>query len=230
MNHKHTNWLLDTIMPQVDANAFRIICVIARKTWGWNKNADIISISQFAKLSGIKTRTTTIRAINSALESGFVSRSGKGRSHVYRMQFSDKLVQKLDHAPGTETIPRSHKTSIETVLPSTETVPKIVQKLDPQIEKELIKTLSLAETFTNLTGFFMPADHESRMNQEQWVKPLKAIENQGMGEERIKFAVGKMREGGYTIKSPKSILTFALNWNGSQNGQVTKTKDGGMYV
>ena len=230
MNHKHTNWLFDTIMPQVNPNTFRIICVVARKTWGWNKNADTISVSQFVKLSGIKTRTTVIKSINSAIDSGFISRKKVGQTNIYRMQFYEEPVQKLDQLTSTETRPVSHKTSTETVPTSLETVPELVQKLDPQIEKELIRTFSLAEIFTNLTGFFMPTDHELRMTQEQWVKPLKAIDGQGKAKERIEYAIQEMRTGGYTIKSPKSILTFALNWNGSKNKQVKVGEGGGVYV
>ena len=231
MNYQHTNWLYDTVMPQVkSANAFKIICVVARKTWGWSKNSDMISISQFKELAGIKTNTTAIKAVNVALESGFISRHKVGQSYVYRMQFYEKPVQKLDQIASIDSAPVTHKTSPETRPTSPETRLELVQKLDTQREKELISINKLAETFTNLTGFFMPADYESRMNQEQWVKPLQAIEGQGKAEERIKYGIQQIREKGYTIKAPKSILTFALNWNGSANGSVKQTNDGGMYV
>jgi hypothetical protein len=230
MNHKHTNWLFDEVMPRVDANAFRIICIVARKTWGWNKNTDTISVSQFVKLSGIKTRTTALKAIGSALESGFVARSKVGQSYVYQMRFNEKLVQKLDQPASTETIPDSHKTSTETIPTSLETVPELVQKLDPQIEKKYKEVYKLAKTFENTTGFFLPIDLDTEYNQENWVRPLEAIGSQSESEGRIEYAVQKMREGNYTIKTPKSILTFALNWSPSLNGQVTKSKDGGMYV
>ena len=52
-------------------------------------------------------------------------------------------------------------------------------------------------------------------------------------EERITYGVKSIREKGYTIKSPKSILTFALNKNGNGTGKqetVKQSADGGIYV
>ena len=127
MNYKHTNWLFDEVMPQVKGNAFKIICVVVRRTWGWNKNADAISISQFMNLLGTSSRSTVTDAINSALNSGFISRQKIGQQYIYRMQYYEELVQNPVQSASPKSGTVSHKTSPESGTTSPESGTVLVQ-------------------------------------------------------------------------------------------------------
>jgi DnaD/phage-associated family protein len=118
------NWLLDDVMPHCDPNEWRIVCVIARKTLGWGKEVDRISLSQFAKLSGIKSRPTVKIAIDTALAHGFITRQERGNSYEYGLEI--KLVQELNQ----------FRNQTDNGL---EIKPKTVQKLNTQKKKEKIK-------------------------------------------------------------------------------------------
>ena len=58
---KHTqfsNVAIDKIMREVSPNAWKIITVAIRKTYGWHKDSDVISLSQFQEIAGIGSRQT----------------------------------------------------------------------------------------------------------------------------------------------------------------------------
>jgi len=38
---KVDNWLFDEVMPNTKGNAYKVVSVVARKTWGWKKDSDI---------------------------------------------------------------------------------------------------------------------------------------------------------------------------------------------
>lgn len=55
------NWLIDR-MPELTAPAVKVLVLVARKTIGWNRESDVISLSQFAQGTGL-TRPTIVKAI-----------------------------------------------------------------------------------------------------------------------------------------------------------------------
>lgn len=72
----------------------------------------------------------------------------------------------------------------------------------------------LEQHFERLTGFFMP--HETTINrQDDWKKPCEAILGQTTGLDSAKQLLGDSlkfaRTEGYTVKTPNSLLTIALN-------------------
>jgi hypothetical protein len=78
--------IIDRLMPVLSNYEYRCLTLIARKTTGWGKLADAISISQF--LSG--TGTDRVKTIHSALkgleEKGYISsEKKKGMITIYRL-------------------------------------------------------------------------------------------------------------------------------------------------
>ena len=57
------NAVVDDLMSRLSPNAFKCYVLIVRKTTGWGKSADKISISQFQAIAGIKKRDTVISAL-----------------------------------------------------------------------------------------------------------------------------------------------------------------------
>lgn len=248
MNYQQTDYLFDVVMPQVDANAFKIICTVARKTWGWNKNSDTISVSQFMEATGLNSRSTATSAIVRAVESGFINRQKAGQSWSYRMDFYEKPYREpvqqdekpyrnpvqIYEKPYREPVRLEPVETLETVPATGTTVPDFgtvpyrisdTQTTYQQLNKDIT---DLIQHFTAATGFYMPGGM-SEIVHSKWIKPLEAIAGQGDAKERIDYAVQQMREKGYTIKSPQSLMTFALNWGGAES-KIAVTTDGGMYV
>jgi hypothetical protein len=84
------NAVFDVIMPALSPNAWKILCVAIRQTWGWaasegepgdRKKWDRISYSQFQEKAGIGGKATVQRALEECLESGYLVRRQEG---VYR--------------------------------------------------------------------------------------------------------------------------------------------------
>ena len=57
------NAVVDDLMSRLSPNAFKCYVLIVRKTTGWGKSSDKISVSQFQAIAGIKKRDTVISAL-----------------------------------------------------------------------------------------------------------------------------------------------------------------------
>lgn len=78
-----SNDMIDYIMPKLNPTAWRMLCLIARKTSGWNKRWDAISFSQFRKLANIGSNTTVQKGLNTLDEGGYIlRRSQPGRQNA----------------------------------------------------------------------------------------------------------------------------------------------------
>lgn len=66
------NYLLDTIMPDLRPNSWKVLCYIVRKTTGWNKDAEQLSYSQLRQGTGIKSDPTLSDAIRELVDRGYV--------------------------------------------------------------------------------------------------------------------------------------------------------------
>jgi hypothetical protein len=103
------NAILDTIMPMCSPNEWKILCVAIRKTVGWHKQEDAISITQFQKLAGV-SRPTAIKAIEEAVNHGFLIRKPKGQTFTYHLN--------REYETSKESLPATSKES----LPTKETI------------------------------------------------------------------------------------------------------------
>jgi len=76
------NVCFDTYMKEMTANEFQTYMFVIRKTMGWHKSSDKISLSQFKK--NINSSTPTIRkAIKGLRKKGFIKQIPSGRSYRY---------------------------------------------------------------------------------------------------------------------------------------------------
>ncbi len=80
------NDLVDEYLDKLNGNDLKILLVIIRKTKGWNKEFDGISISQFQKITGIKDERTIRKSIKKLIELELVERKeNSGKFSVYRL-------------------------------------------------------------------------------------------------------------------------------------------------
>ena len=57
------NFLFDEIMPALKPNAWKVLCFIVRKTYGWHKDDDKLSFSQIRQGTGISSDMTVSSAL-----------------------------------------------------------------------------------------------------------------------------------------------------------------------
>ena len=64
---KLPNNFIDLLMSKLSDASFKVLMVILRKTVGWNKEVDFISLTQFEQMTG-KSRSTVIKSLKELLE------------------------------------------------------------------------------------------------------------------------------------------------------------------
>ena len=56
---KLKNFIVDYFLPRLSGRAFKLLMIIARQTWGWNKMRDRISHDQFIEKTSLSRRSVT---------------------------------------------------------------------------------------------------------------------------------------------------------------------------
>ncbi|OCG58997.1 hypothetical protein A9G41_00095 [Gilliamella sp. Nev5-1] len=67
------NAVIDELMADMSANALRCYLLITRKTTGWGKTSDRISVSQFMQYLGIKDKRTIYAALSELKNLGLIN-------------------------------------------------------------------------------------------------------------------------------------------------------------
>ena len=71
-NHTQlSNDFIDNWMQELSGNAVKVFIAISRKTIGWHKDIDQISNSQLQIMTGIKNRSSLLKAINELVKNDF---------------------------------------------------------------------------------------------------------------------------------------------------------------
>ncbi len=71
------NDLFDEWLPKLEGSELKIILVIMRKTFGWHKVRDFISISSLVKITGL-IEETVVRSVKSLLKKRLISKKVEG--------------------------------------------------------------------------------------------------------------------------------------------------------
>lgn len=77
------NELLDSLITSdLSHRELKLVLAIIRRTWGWKKKEDIISLSQFQEMTGIDFSNVS-KSLKSLVERGYISRVDAGRSNKW---------------------------------------------------------------------------------------------------------------------------------------------------
>ena len=76
------NFLMDELLPIVDSAGWKIISFICRKTYGWQKREDRISLSQFESGTGV-SRPWLVKTLGRLTSSGLLLKTRSQRGDVY---------------------------------------------------------------------------------------------------------------------------------------------------
>jgi phage replication O-like protein O len=83
------NDILDKHMKELSGSEFKVIMAILRKTLGWHKWADYISISQIMEATGLSNRQS-INCVNSLEKKGFIrTKKSKRTTTLITINFTD---------------------------------------------------------------------------------------------------------------------------------------------
>lgn len=154
-NVKYTmmdNYLFDHIMPIIKPNAWKILCLIIRKTRGWHKAADKISFSQIKALTGISSDETVNNALKQLVGDGYILAKKGGQWDATEYAINTNYSTTIFVVEGELT------TEIE-VIPTTETVAAPTTEIEDTKETSLKKGKD-KETSANADDQFLLTDED----------------------------------------------------------------------
>lgn len=117
----------------------RIVMAVVRKTFGYHKEKDRVSFSQFQKLTGL-TRQGVTNGIKAALKRGVLGREESGNSFLYFL-----IVNDADSSEVVNDVDQSTQMTNK----SQPSRPKMVNEVDTQKKKEIKKKQLLEQTPMN---------------------------------------------------------------------------------
>ena len=86
------NLLLDEQMAVMGNAELRVTLAIARQTFGWHKESDVISLSQLIKMTGL-SRQGVVDGVKEGLERGTIKRYPEGQSFTYQLVIDEPTSQ-----------------------------------------------------------------------------------------------------------------------------------------
>jgi|AntRauTorcE11898_2_1112593.scaffolds.fasta_scaffold00985_6 phage replication O-like protein O len=101
---KIPNVLIDDYLPELANSETVVLLLIARNTWGYHKNSDMISYSQFEENTGL-SKNTIRKALESLIEKKMLLKHQSGNSFAYQIKQSilqDKVARNGSIIDGSE--------------------------------------------------------------------------------------------------------------------------------
>ena len=129
------NAVVDDLMSRLSPNAFKCYVLIVRKTTGWGKSSDKISISQFQAIAGIKKRDTVISALAELEKLNLILPVKKaGLVNEFRLNKLPEITPKPVPKMVTATSPENGDSPKNGTSPynRTRVVPKMVTTTSPE--------------------------------------------------------------------------------------------------
>ncbi len=198
------NDLVDHWLPQLGEAEVKVLLVVFRKTFGWHKEKDQISLSQFQTLTGLN-RTNTCRAINSLIDKGILQKEIAGILGTERVFYSlvvEDSNNSYQYRSGTP--------------PSTDAVPPLVPERYPQkkITKETTQKKQQQEKSAAVSF------HEC-LKKTEIPDPDKEWLTRHYSEEEILRAIQWAQHSQTKLNKP---LAAALKWACKNKPEIPKDK------
>lgn len=129
-----TNEILDSLISaKLTRSEYKIILVVLRKTYGWNKKEDKISLSQFSQMTGI-SRVGVINAIKSLVKQGLLTSKAGFTTEVVTYSFQkdyDKWSTSKEHFTSKAGFTRASKVLgeqlVKCALPTKDNIQKTIK-------------------------------------------------------------------------------------------------------
>ena len=193
----------------LSAYEWRTLCVLWRKTWGWQKERDKISITQFQKATGLERRHQA-RALKALVDKDIVTCTGNSFIHNYGFQ-KDYTKWKTIAYKGNDSKTIAYKGNSALPIQATEPLPvKAPTKENKETiqKKESVPTYiqTIIEEYKRLKGYdkqddwnenhyarhTKPAKELYRIAGEKWKKAMEWTSQQGYCEWILETVIKKV--------------------------------------
>ena len=246
------NQLVDEYLDQLNGNELKILLVVIRKTKGWNKEYDGISISQFKQLTGIKDERTIRKSIKKLIDLGLIEKvDNAGKFSLYRLTPPTKNdggqkmqgVAKNAPTPPAKNVgtPPAKNAPHKYTLPK-DTITKDINKKEKKVEKKEKETfaknaLEKSEIKTSLNELKVDETflYELINYREQIGKPFKTIKMLSRTLKDIQNTMLKLSKSANEVfdimqeqgwKTIKAEWVWNLEGANLQNSHVAKKNSG----
>ena len=135
------NALLDEHMADMKEAELKVTMAIARKTFGWHKQTDRLSITQLMDLTGL-SRQGVLNGIEAGLNRGTIYREAVGQSFAYSL-----VVNEVDQSTDST----SQRSRPEPVNEVDQLPPPTSQRSRPTKEKDIKETIKEKECASHRT-------------------------------------------------------------------------------
>ena len=192
------NVILDEYLPLMGIAELKVVMFVARKTFGWQKEDDKISLSQMEDATGL-SRQGVIDGVNAAIERGVLCRVQVGQGFLYHLNIDEnvtsqdsRLVKPVDQSseltsqdsrlelvkPVDQSSELTSQDSrLELVKPVDQSEQKLVKPVDTQ--KKDIKEIEIKNTTSS--GGDGSFETEQKTNNEiddsEWQSVIEAYES-----------------------------------------------------
>ena len=237
------NFILDHIMPNVAPNAWKVLCFIIRKTVGWQKEEDKLSLGQIMDGTGIKNRNTVSNAISQLEQDNYIlvhRPDDQKTPNTYSLNSEYELVQKSYQAndeASTEIVPELVRKSYPQNKDSKQTnniagKPADKPKTTKTKPKEPGPKTILMDEFVKVTGLSIP---KNKSDKGFWWGRIGAINDRVDGDAEkgkrfIREAVVKLRADDMPISSPGSLCKTIAALLEKESRKPKLHIDNGQYV
>jgi Bacteriophage replication protein O len=75
------NLLVDRLLPFLSGPQTKVVLLVCRKTFGWSKRVDLISLGQFEQQAGL-SRSSVYEALETFVRAGLLLKTSRGRQQV----------------------------------------------------------------------------------------------------------------------------------------------------
>lgn len=132
------NWILDDVLPVISPASTKVLMFIMRRTAGWQRESDAISVRQFSAALNL-SRPTVLKALKEliackAIAVDYGSTHGDRDVNVYSVLGGQNFLppSQINLPPSKESLPRGQE-----ILPEggKDSLPQVVKKFDPYIKK-----------------------------------------------------------------------------------------------
>jgi len=173
------NVILDEYLPLMGIAELKVVMLVARKTFGWQKEDDKISLSQMEDATGL-SRQGVIDGVNAAIERGVLCRVQVGQGFLYHLNIDEnvtsqasRLVKPVDQSSELT----SQDSRLELVKPVDQLERKLVKPVDTQ--KKDIKEIEIKNT-TSSSGdgsFETEQKTNNEIDDSEWQSVIEAYES-----------------------------------------------------
>lgn len=208
------NSLVDDLICSISGNELKCYLVIVRKTKGWQKSEDAISLSQFELLTKL-SRSVIINCCKSLEEKGLIeSKKGYRNTTVYWLKNSTSEESELVNNSNQSLVKNLNRSSEESELVTSEesehtkdTIKKQYTKDNKKInKKESFDPVSVKPKNLSIETWLTWIDYRTakkqKLHPKTWIAQSKMLEQQPDPEAVINLSIMNGWQGLFPEKAP----------------------------